>query len=329
VQVQKTQGASVQEASKVTASKMTASKANLPPENLLPVHTKHAPGMPEITSRTMANIVNAARLPADKLSASIIMFARFFSLPLKPEILASIRQQALIPNPENPEIAAKMKLTLALAAAAAADKSVEIFPRGLEAYAEAIDPEWQERQGYNGNNPNGQERKKKEKEQNGPDKTGPISAAELKKTVLENAENNPLLAIMNKLPGKNGKYWIALPFSYQENGRNFKVTLRVMLSGENPAESRKVELAAMDIAENGENKKHWLFAFKPKNETINNLNVYHQHKLSDLNKKKLTRKLSLSLEIPEKNILFKNYNEAFPVETTCGNDLLQPVNESV
>ncbi len=37
--------------------------------------------------------LNTSGLPADKISSSIISFARFFSLPLKPELMAAIRRQ--------------------------------------------------------------------------------------------------------------------------------------------------------------------------------------------------------------------------------------------
>ena len=55
-----------------------------------------------VVKQTAASLASASGLPADKLSASIISFARFFSLPLKPNILAAIRRQAFLPESPKP-----------------------------------------------------------------------------------------------------------------------------------------------------------------------------------------------------------------------------------
>ncbi|MCL2276956.1 MAG: hypothetical protein FWC21_03570 [Treponema sp.] len=115
----------------------------------------------------------AASLPQNKLSSAIFSFARFFSLPLKPSLLADIRRSALqlppasvfneaassvktaaIQNDQTAKSSADIKtagetktrdtsseLTArALAAAAAESKGTELSQKGLESYAYVIDP---------------------------------------------------------------------------------------------------------------------------------------------------------------------------------------------
>ncbi|WP_461256318.1 hypothetical protein [Treponema sp. R80B11-R83G3] len=50
------------------------------------------------TPRSAAALSVALGLPQDKLSSAIISFARFFSLPLKPQLLANLRRYALMPS---------------------------------------------------------------------------------------------------------------------------------------------------------------------------------------------------------------------------------------
>ncbi|MCL2193748.1 MAG: hypothetical protein FWB78_10170, partial [Treponema sp.] len=59
-----------------------------------PLPATAKPAMPSSPApHSVHTLIAAAGLPADRLSASIVSFARFFSLPIKPELMAAIRQQ--------------------------------------------------------------------------------------------------------------------------------------------------------------------------------------------------------------------------------------------
>jgi len=332
----------------------------------------------QVAPRSVSSLISAAGLPADKLSASIISFARFFSLPLKPEILKSIRQQTFeaAPNASLPEttpaaeesepqpslttdkwadegsplepksgIVFKNKEALSLAAAAAEGKGVELQPKGLETYAQAVDPDWRRRDSENGGKGGRRKREDGGKEEVPLQKTAALSAADLEKMALEGAGKDPLLAILNRLPEKDGKRWVVLPFDISDNGREFKVSLRILLETGKTAD--RADCMALDIAirdvESGKNEKRQLFVLEPGHR----LSVYLQEgnlrqtadKWSDevevqpeISKKEqaeLTSELSSLLGIAPERIFIKTMTEAFPFEADFGNDLLRPIDEAV
>jgi hypothetical protein len=334
----------------------------------------------QTAARSVSSIISATGLPADKLSASIVSFARFFSLPLKPEVLKHIRQQAftMTPNAKSPGPASgdgapevrnvlKNREALSLAASAAEGKGVELQPKGLEAYAKALDPESRQDDEQGGR----RGRRKKNDGDNGNDsetssrKTAAISVGSLEKTMLETAEKNPLLAVLNRLPGKDGKRWIVLPFDFCDNGREFKVSLRILL--ETGKTASRAACMALDIVirstnesgsavENGGTEpqpspkgvepevrgsplepqpspkgegspleKRRLFVLEP----ANRLSVYLQPEIKPEKQAALVRDLSALLEIAPDRIYTKAKTEAFPFEADCGHGLLGSIDEAV
>ena len=300
---------------------------------------------PSAAARSVPALIAAAGLPADKLSASLVSFARFFSLPLKPELMAAMRRQVIAtaappvtasPAAENApdlETAAKNREALSLAAAAAESKGIELDRKGLEQFAGAIDPDWQKRQ-----NPDERNRKQRHKnpdeqeKENAAPKTSPLSAAGIKEMALRTAEENPLLALLNKLPGKNAQRWMVFPFSFSEGGREFNVSLRILLETDDSHLSKHAVGMAVDIAES-ETERRWLFvANGPNRRGINaasGLTVYLQPELPPKARASLTRALSALMEIPPERISVKNRTESFPCESGCTDDLLQSINEAV
>jgi len=334
----------------------SASKAP-PPSAIKPPANAAAP-------RSASALIAAAGLPADKLSASIISFARFFSLPLKPELMAAIRRQAMATQPTAAttaeavksaatvttetaltESAAKNREALALAAAAAESKGVELHPKGLEAFAAAVDPDWQKRQDPGERERGRQNKDRQQEEENAQGKTSPITVAGLKEMALNAVEQNPLLAILNRLPGKNGRRWIALPFSFSEGGRDFKVSLRILLEADqsphHAARMTATNVAAtnvaatnmvVDIVETSETEaeRSWLFALEAANGLpANRLAVYLQPELPPKAHAPFARELSARLNIPLERISVKNRAESFPGEAGGADGLLRPVNEAV
>jgi hypothetical protein len=311
-----------------------------------------APVPPAPAPRSTSALIAAAGLPTDKLSASIVSFARFFSLPLKPELMAAMRRQTLahpaatqtatqadavkqalaenVPAQNAADsAAAKIREALSLAAVAAESKGVELHPKGLEAFAEAIDPEWQKREDSNGRGRRNNNRQQQE-EENAPDKNDPITAAGLKQMALESAEKNPLLAILNRLPGKNGRRWIVLPFSFDEGGREFKVSLRILLEADQ-SPHRAVCMAATCVAlDIAESERRWLFALESANGLpAKKLAVYLQPELPPAAHAPFARALSELMQIPLERISIRNRAESFPCESGGADDLLRSINEAV
>jgi hypothetical protein len=298
--------------------------------------------------RSVPALLAAAGLPADKLSASIVSFARFFSLPLKPELLSVIRRQVLTTTQQDSnkpfpvesksgssvssEIVSKIREAVSLAACAAASKGVQLTAEGLESYAASIDPERQKRQQRRNQRERGDNREEprpSKVQTEDTEKNSHALTSYLRETALESAEKDPLLEILNKLPGKNGQRWIVLPFEFNNNNRNFQVSLRILLENENCMfntgymNSRMV----LDISEIGKTKQ--LFLLKARGGTIHSLDVFVYPSYSSKNVKSYTRELSKLMEIPAENITVGNLAGFFPFETECPETLLQTINEAV
>jgi hypothetical protein len=290
---------------------------------------------PPAAARSLSTLVSASGLPADKLSASIISFARFFSLPIKPDLMADIRRQAfssaaqqsaaqpaaesIPPEPAKTEAAARNKEALSLAAAAAEGKGVELKDRALENYAQSIDPEWDERQEADGQQRQKRGKNGNEREEGEGKKAAPVSAAAVKEAALDAAEKDPLLEILNRLPGKDGQRWITLPFAFDENGRQYRVSLRIL----------PPDYMALDICPGGDKKQRSLFVIESANDKPCRLAVYLQHEISSGEQSSLVGELSGSLGIKPERISVKMSEDAFPFEAGYGEEQLRFVDEAV
>jgi len=313
-------------------------------------------GTSPFNARSASSLASTAGLPADRLSASIISFARFFSLPLKPELLASIRRQAFtlpakiasqqMTQSSSPAASAAaqppavkgassgaetFREALSLAAAAAESKGTELQAKGLEAYAQTFDPDWTDRKDGRGQQNKKQEEKEEEKRQ---PKTFSVTAAEIEKKALEQAQDDPLLAIMNRLPGKNGQRWIVLPFNFNEgssvpDGREFNVSLRILLDEHSIA--GRAALMAMDIKIN--NEKKWLFVMESADNKPVKLTVYVPGDAAQNVHSVIKSELSRLLEIEQERVNIKNRDDggiagAFLCESECGG-MLREIDEAV
>ena len=299
----------------------------------------------QTVARSLSSLISASGLPSDKLSASIISFARFFSLPIKPELLKHIRQQAFAntPNAEPPNTTEaaknnapeagnvlKNREAFSLAASAAEGKGVELQPKGLEMYAQAIDPELRKKQD---GRQHGQRKKNDDENDNdsgkvSSQKTAAINAGNLEKMALEGMERNSLLEILNKLPEKDGKRWIVLPFDFSDNQREFKVSLRILLETdktENRACCMALDIVIRSIFESGKAEKQKLFVLEP----ANRLSVYLKPEITPVQQTTLVRELSALLEITPDRIFIKTKKESFPFETEYGDNLLRSIDEAV
>jgi hypothetical protein len=301
--------------------------------------------------RSIASLSSALGLPQDKLSSSIISFAKFFSLPLKPQLLADLRRYAFTPHSQTANqssastkvnlantnaagdttaslSAEKTRHALSLSAAAVESKGVELTPKGLESYAQAVDPD-SRRQDEEGkrrrrNREQDEQEEKKSLKTESVKKSQysevsfpqPFTADGLKKMFLENAEQNPLLKILNRLPCKNGQRWIVLPFDFDEGEKNYSVSMRVLLDDEHSA--NRAVCMALDIleTENSNNERRWLFVTESVNDKPLRVSVYLQHELSQKNHSKFKSELSNLFNVPSEHINIINSAEPFPYEAS-------------
>jgi hypothetical protein len=203
-------------------------------------------------------------LPRDALSSSLLSLAKFFSLPLDAKLILRLRREALAAGPAqtaqekdpekpDPPLAAPLR-SAALAAAAAAGKGVELSPEALGRYAAALAA-----YGRDGKAPEedpetetGTERENPPGDGGAPRFSEPRWGGDLAEEI---EERFPLLGVLNRIPGKNGRRWITLPFSFESGGVDFKVSLRIVLADANGI-PWKAERMALDVTTPG---RRWSF----------------------------------------------------------------------
>jgi hypothetical protein len=240
----------------------------------LPVREAAVEGKPARTvfSSSGAGLLDLAAglgLPKDRLSASILSFFRFFSLPLTAESIANIRSRALgVPLPDRAENAGgaensggaesgeadgpggaelsqrqaiRFREAVALAAAAAMDKGEELDQKALEQYARAIDPRSRKEEAPRGGDDSGRSGQGDSPEGGNPGGAG--------------------LDLLNRRRGRGGKQWIVIPFTWGP-AEEYRVALRILVNSPDARgfdEKRTPDRMALDIA--GKDA-HWLFIFE-------------------------------------------------------------------
>jgi len=225
----------------------------------------------------------------------------------------------------------KNRTVFSLAAAAAESKGAELQPKGLELFAEAVDPDWHERQDSGGqNNKQRNSRNQNEKkDENVLTKTVPINASSLKEMALESAEKNPSLYILNRLPDKDGRRWIVIPFSFSEENREFRVSMRILLEPERVL--NHASYMALDISESGQRR---LFILESAGGKPIRLSVYFQGELPPKAQSSIKRELSGLFGIPLERIsvkgqYFSDMDDLFPLEAGFGEDQFSSIDEAV
>jgi hypothetical protein len=207
--------------------------------------------------------------------------ARFFSLPLEPKLLNSLRRAALGP----------LGRAAALGTAAAAGKGVKLSNRALAEYAAAIEgtipaaktvegagsqengakdigkrpdqenpPDQEQGEGgggfSSGDHNEGRRRKGSCDDKRPDEEEGgglrPPTEEEIRRRAGRILRENPPLDLLNRIPGKNRRHWVLIPFSFTAGDREFTVSLRLSLgqaSGlpKDPAKTAAPERLCADI----------------------------------------------------------------------------------
>jgi hypothetical protein len=236
------------------------------PKGAVPSTEAPSPDKVQVAVPGLKELVLSLALPQDKLSSSLLSFIKFFSLPLDTKLIYRLRQEALSLK-SGSEDALRSG---AFAAAAAAGKGLVLSTEALTKYAAAIagdernsgDAEgaWdggatdQDDGAATGGNGNTQGGTREDRGNNN----------DAGRRLVERIEGrNPLLGILNKLPGKDGRRWIVLPFSFNSGGVDFRVSLRILLADTNTI-PWKVEYLALDVTTE---YRRWSFTLEDALET--------------------------------------------------------------
>jgi hypothetical protein len=286
------QGASRGKTSGLNGNNPSAQDASRPAVDPAPdIHAGSPKGGADRIPPVLSSLLSQLKLPIDGLSVSLVSFAKFFSLPLNPALLAKIRRQTVsgLSNPGGPSggnTDPAIREARSLACIAALDKGVELNAESLDRYAGIISgrdlfpaPAGAD-EGSGGEN----------QENTGPDsgggdflanpETGQDSGGEgeggpedgenrsgspenLRNLARKAEAREPLLELLNRMPGKDGKRWLVIPVPIEDAGVRLHVTLRLLLSpraGTSAGTPGDVEQMSLEI--NGD-RRRWFFNYRP------------------------------------------------------------------
>ncbi|GHV76296.1 hypothetical protein AGMMS49942_11170 [Spirochaetia bacterium] len=199
-------------------------------------------------------------IPQDKLSSSLLSLIPFFSLPLDTKLIQRLRQEVLsLKLPQKDGGTIDRIRPVALAAVAAAGKGLTLSTEALEKYAAAIAGEEGPDRGDDGNR--GGSRHGSGAGHDGaqtPHSEDDLSPEQVRDMAERIEGQSPLLGVLNKIPGKDGRRWINLPFSFSSGGVDYSVSLRVLLADTN-AIPWKVDCLALDVATDS---RRWSFTLE-------------------------------------------------------------------
>ena len=322
---------------------------------------QHIPAVKQVFN--LSNLLSALKLPEDNLSKSLIGFARFFSLPLESKLLNSLRREALNQAPLARESAA-------LGAAAAADKGLKLGEKALGEYAAAIEGsiksftgkssnesgenrQISDREGGSGQNRENQENESRENGHNGDhfgggnfrenarqnQKEKHFNSQGLEGHVTEILKEKPLLDLINRIPGKNSR-WIVIPFSFNQNGFEFNVSLHILLYREFPVSKGQFERLALDIlvkkADAKRKQRNWFISLeRPRTGLTEDstgfsgslVSVFSEMEKSSVFSKKIIRKeLAKALNLPLNRVIIREKKHLF---ADSREDHLRSVEEAV
>jgi hypothetical protein len=118
----------------------------------------------------------------------------------------------------------------------------------------------------------------------------------------------PLLELLNRIPGKDGKRWLVIPVPLEDGGAGLQVTLRFLLS------PRTGDVEQMTLEINGE-KRRWLFNCRPGEV----LQAALWPETGEGERARLEQELAGCLGLPPGGIKITGWNPVFAPD--CRNDL--------
>jgi hypothetical protein len=307
------------------------------------------------TESSLSGLLSSLKLPHDNLSRSIIAFARFFSLPLEPKFLTTLRREALSQAGKG----AVSRESAALGSAAAADKGLKLGVKALGEYAAAIDGSIKSFSKEGAAEPRASSTEGKQESETGggnqgennaqPDQNGSNfrhnkqqdqkekqdPGEKLHDYLTKTLNDKPLLDLINRIPGKNGR-WIVIPFSFFQKGYEFNVSLRILLYSNilNSAESAVFERLTVDIAVKKKQKRWFISLERPKGGSSENqaasltgsrVHIFCETR-TQAEKTRLRRDLAKALNLPLDSVEIRDEQLLF---ADSRDDLLRSVDEEV
>ena len=294
-------------------------------------------------SRQLPALLASLGLPGDRLSASLITFARFFSLPMDSALLSAIRRQALqaaaesgasanaaLPRPERESSGeASLAKTVAdafvLAALAAADKDAPVSTAALAEYAAALDPDGGGA-GQGGEEPDKKRQQNNDKEPDAYDALETLTPSLLKEKLLHNTAQNPTLTLLNSLPSKNGRRWLVFPFRFTQDGADYHISLRILLDSSSP-ENRNGRVC-LDIAQPARGLRR-LVVVDSANGRPDRARLLLRPACPAKTLKAMSGALAAILEIPLERVSAENCGDFFPLVPDSGEPLPPVIDEAV
>ena len=161
----------------------------------------------KLFEQTAANMA----IQKDPLNIALLIFSRFLSISPDQKLIEKLRREVLPFTRVSPEAIKEKQEAKGLAALIAGDKGVSLLPEAMEHYAHFFG--W----------PEGGKGKHREREKN-PD------GKEVEAIAEEEAGEDELLDILNKLPGKNGQYWLVFPLNIMVGGIELSIFIRILKS---------------------------------------------------------------------------------------------------
>jgi hypothetical protein len=208
------------------------------------------------------------------LSVALLAFARLFSLRPDQALLAGLRREFLASSKaasagDTASSGEEKTEAKALALVSALDKGVVLSHEALERYVGFLLP-WVKPEAKPGASedrehslPKGDAVSSASDKESRPDMEELPQADELRAIAETEADKDDLLDFMNLLPGKNGQYWVVLPFNIKVKGVELNVVLRV-LKRENGSVSSRFSAGEGEylIADIVGPKKRWRWFLK-------------------------------------------------------------------
>jgi hypothetical protein len=344
----------------------------VPPQGASKIPPIRPAGLQAPVQKTLSGLAQVLGLPKDALSASIISFARYFSLPLDPGLMAKIRRDSLSAAPEAsapakapPPEGRDGQSAAALASAAAAAKGLELSRGGLAAYAAALDPgspdknsgdPGQSGHGDTGHSPGDGDTGRGSSghgdaghspgggasgnsgqrggSQDGLDPGDLTQGDKLREKLLNIEGQNPLLNLLNRVPGRNGERWITIPFAFTHENLEYRVSLRILVeetsSRSLPGRESPGRLA-LDISGGDRDRPvlRWFFMYdKPLGEEPR-LKARFWPPEDKKTQKSFQKKLSLLLSLHSDQIEIINDKNLPSFAIDCRDSILPSIDEEV
>jgi hypothetical protein len=296
----------------------------------------------------LPDLISSLKLPNNSLSESLLSFARNFSLSLDEKLLHSLYREVSALKETKTRGTAGRETAAALGAAAAADKGLSLGTELLGKYAAAIDGEGGSHSEENpdpGDNPEGSLPDTQTSADHGAGVDHGAStdtqanhgasadhgdakhenqkntlAARIANKVSESLKTNPWLDLINRVPGQDGRRWVVLPFTLNQNGIELKASLRILLKDD------IAERFAADITLVRKwGTQRWLFVLEKPGTDEERIEFSAEGKTQG-QASAMKREIAEILKLPPGKVFFK---QKMPVFKDSTGEILRTIDEKV